>query len=91
MKLGVSFQYPEKLTPSHLSYLGNMGVETIEVRMFAETYNFDDLLRVQDKVTKAGLDIHEVMLQDMWRRPRARRAPAGSAAGRPPSPSAAAR
>ena len=69
MKLGVSFQYPEKLTPSHLSYLRNMGVETIEVRMFAETYNFDDLLRVQDKVTKAGLDIHEVMLQDMYNRP----------------------
>ena len=69
MKLGVSFQYPEKLTPSHLSYLRNMGVETIEVRMFAETYKFDDLLRVQDKVTKAGLDIHEVMLQDMYNRP----------------------
>ena len=69
MKLGVSFQYPEKLTPSHLSYLRNMGVETIEVRMFAETYDFDDLLRVQDKVTKAGLDIHEVMLQDMYNRP----------------------
>ena len=69
MKLGVSFQYPEKLTPSHLSYLRNMGVETIEVRMFAETYNFDDLLRVQDKVTKAGLGIHEVMLQDMYNRP----------------------
>ena len=69
MKLGVSFQYPEKLTPSHLSYLKNMGVETIEVRMFSDSYTFDDLRRVQDKVTSAGLEIHEVMLQDKYNSP----------------------
>jgi mannonate dehydratase len=69
MKLGVSFQYPEKLTPSHLDYLKHMGVEAIELRMLSDTYSFDELRRVQDKVQAAGLEIHELMLQDKYNLP----------------------
>ena len=66
MKLGVSFQYPETLTPEHLVYLKQMGVEAIELRMMAPDYSLESLLEIKQRVTSAGLEIHELMLQDKY-------------------------
>ena len=66
MKLGVSHQRPERLTPEHLAYLRQMGVECVEVRTRSEHSSYEDLVSIRDKVEKAGLKIFEIMLSDRY-------------------------
>ena len=66
MRLGVSHQRPEMLTPEHLAYLRQMGVEYLEVRIRAEHSSYKDLVNVRDKVEEAGLKVFEIMLSDKY-------------------------
>jgi mannonate dehydratase len=66
MKLGVSHQRPEMLTPEHLLYLIQMGVECLEVRIPAQHSNYENLTKIRDKVEKAGLNLFEIMLSDKY-------------------------
>ena len=66
MKLGVSHQLPEMLTPEHLNYLKQMGVECLEVRTRVEQSSYNDLMRIREKVETAGLKLFEIMLADRY-------------------------
>ena len=69
MKLGVSHQSPEMLTPQRLRYLKQMGVESLEVRLKLDQYTFDELVRIKRTVEEAGMDLFEVMLADRYNSP----------------------
>lgn len=69
MKLGVSHQRPEQLTDSHLNYLKQMGVESLEVRILSPDSSFDTIMGIKDKVENAGLHLHEIMLNDKYSAP----------------------
>ncbi len=64
MHLGVSHRRREQLTPGHLSYLRQMGVEAVEVRIPSARSSLEDLLDVRKSVEQAGLAVHEIMLAD---------------------------
>ncbi|TFH06329.1 MAG: hypothetical protein E4H09_00445 [Spirochaetales bacterium] len=66
MKLGVSHQSPEMLTPGHLAYLRQAGVEAVEVRMPYHQYSSSVLKNIKARVEDAGLQLHEVMLADRY-------------------------
>ena len=66
LRLGVSHQTPETLTPSRLRFLRQMGVEKIEVRIPSSASGYDDICRVRDTVEGAGLGLHEIMLADRY-------------------------
>jgi mannonate dehydratase len=70
MKLGVSHQRPEKLTPEYLLYLKQMGVEYLEVRTPAENSSYEHLVDIRNRVEAAGLKVFEVMLSDMYSSPK---------------------
>jgi mannonate dehydratase len=65
-KMGVSHQRPANLTPGHLNYLKQMGVEYLEVRIPEENSSYDDIMDVREKVEGAGLKVFEIMLQRMY-------------------------
>ena len=69
IKLGVSHQYPRKLTPGHLAYLKQMGVEYLELRLPAADSTFEELARLKGLVEDAGLRVFEIMLSDAYNSP----------------------
>ncbi len=66
MKLGVSHQKPEMLTDDHLAYLKRMGVESMEVRTTSDRCSYEEIVAIKEKVEKAGLHLHEIMLNDKY-------------------------
>ena len=66
MKLGISHQRPQDLTDEHFAYLRKMGVETMEARLPTSDATFDTLRDIRDKVTDAGFELHEIMLDDLY-------------------------
>lgn len=69
MKLGLSHQKPEQLSVAYLNYLKQMGVERIEVRILSQNASFDKITAIKDKVESAGLELHEIMLNDKYSAP----------------------
>ena len=65
MKLGVSHQRPDVLTQQRLDHLVSMGVETLEVRMPSEQATYDGIVEIKTRVENAGLQLHEVLLDDI--------------------------
>ncbi|MBD3181795.1 D-mannonate dehydratase [Candidatus Poribacteria bacterium] len=66
MKLGVSHQRPEMLTPGYLNYLKQMGVESLEIRLPARDSGYENLVRIKQKVEDAGFNVFEIMLADKY-------------------------
>lgn len=66
MKLGVSHQTPEMLTPGRLAHLRQMGVRQVEVRAPSDWCTYDNLARTRDSVEAAGLELFEVMRSDAY-------------------------
>jgi mannonate dehydratase len=66
LKLGVSHQRPEMLTPGYLRYLKQMGVEYLEVRMPHAQSGYEQFVAVKRKVEDAGLKLFEIMLSDKY-------------------------
>lgn len=66
MKLGVSHQSPELLADAHLSYLKQMGVESLEVRTTSDRCSYDHIMQIKETVDDAGLHLHEIMLNDKY-------------------------
>jgi mannonate dehydratase len=66
MKLGLSHQRPESLTPEYLRYLRQVGVEALEVRLPRAEASRDRLAEIKGVVEAAGLELHEVMLEDSY-------------------------
>jgi len=69
MKLGVSHQRPEDLREDRFRYLRMMGVEAMEVRLTSADATFETLRDIRDRVTAAGFDLHEIMLDDLYSAP----------------------
>lgn len=66
IRLGVSHQRPEDLTPDRFRYLRQMGVQSLEVRLPAADADYDTLCRIRDTVTEAGFELFEVMPADLY-------------------------
>ncbi|MAF12389.1 D-mannonate dehydratase [Candidatus Poribacteria bacterium] len=66
MKLGVSHQAPDMLTPGRLAYLRQMGVQQVEVRAPSDYCTYDNLVRIREMVEAAGLGLFEVMRSDRY-------------------------
>ena len=69
MKLGISHQRPEDLNEERFRYLATMGVESMEVRLSSADATFEHLLDIRDRVTAAGFEVHEIMLEDLYSAP----------------------
>ena len=69
MKLGVSHQRAEMLTPEHLMYLRQMGVEYLELRIPFEHSSYENLVNIRGKVEEAGLKVFEIMISDKYSSP----------------------
>ncbi len=54
------------LTDEHLAYLKRMGVESLEVRTTRDRCSYDEIVAIKEKVEGAGLDLHEIMLDDTY-------------------------
>jgi mannonate dehydratase len=66
MKLGVSHQTPDMLTPGRLAYLRQMGVQQVEVRAPADWCSYENIAGIRDTVEAAGLTVFEVMRSDAY-------------------------
>ena len=66
MKLGISHQRPDMLTPARFDYLGQLGVEAMEIRLDQDDADFATLDEITGRVRDAGLDVHEIMLDDLY-------------------------
>jgi len=66
LKAGVSHQRPNMLTPDHLNYLKQMGVEYLEVRVPSSNSSYDEIMRIRETVEGAGLHVFEIMLSDKY-------------------------
>ncbi len=66
MRLGLSHQRPEDLTPEYLAYLRQVGVEAVEVRTLRERATLEHLREIKRTVESAGLELHEIMLNDFY-------------------------
>jgi len=77
IRLGVSHQRQEMLTDDHLNYLKQMGVESLEVRIPKAQSSINDLIKIRRRVERAGLELFEVMLADMYNLPKTTLAAAG--------------
>ena len=64
--LGVSHQFPEMLTPEHMAYLRQMGVESVEVRAPADYCTQENIQELKNRVEDAGLRMHELMMSDYY-------------------------
>ena len=69
MKLGVSHQRPDMLNPAHLSYLKQMGVEYLEVRLPVAQASYETLAGIKRTVEGAGLKLFEIMPADLYTSP----------------------
>jgi mannonate dehydratase len=66
MMLGVSHQRPEIMTEERLCYLHAMGVEAMEVRVSRDKSSLPELEAIRERVEKAGFELFEVMLSDLY-------------------------
>ena len=66
MKLGVSHQTPDMLTPGRLAYLRQMGARQVEVRAPSDWCTYENLAAIRDRVENAGLELFEVMRSDAY-------------------------
>ena len=64
MKLGVSHQRPEQLMDGYLSYLRQMGVKSLEVRLPAAECSPDHLVEIRQLIEDAGFSLFEIMMAD---------------------------
>lgn len=69
MKLGISHQRPEDLNEHRFDYLRTMGVETMAVRLPSRDATFETMRAIRDRVTDAGFELHELMLEDLYSAP----------------------
>ena len=69
MKLGISHQRPQDLHAAHFRYLRSMGVESMEVRLDSGQATFEKLREIRDRVSDAGFELHEIMLEDLYSAP----------------------
>ena len=69
MRLGISHQRPEDFSDERFRYLRTMGVETMEVRLESDEATFERLRDIRDRVTGAGFELHEIMLDDLYSAP----------------------
>ena len=46
-----------------------MGVESVEVRLLSQDASFDELCRIKDRIESAGIELHEIMLNDLYSSP----------------------
>ncbi len=61
MKLGVSHQRQESLTPERLRYLRQMGAEALEIRIPAPEATPQNLAKIKKEVEAEGLDMFLIM------------------------------
>ena len=66
MKLGVSHQRPQDLNQARLDFLLGLGVEAIEVRLSSTEATREHLEQIVERVKGTGLELHEVMLEDLY-------------------------
>ena len=66
MKLGVSHQRPDDLNPERFAYLKRLGVEAMEVRLKSRDATRDKLAEIVETVGSADLELHEIMLDDLY-------------------------
>lgn len=69
VKLGVSHRNEGQLNDRHLSYLRQMGVEQIEVRISRRDADLPRLRRIKERVESAGIGLFEIMLHDLYNFP----------------------
>jgi mannonate dehydratase len=69
MKLGVSHQRADMLTPGHLAFLVQMGVEAVEVRIPEAMSTYGEMAKIRDRVEEAGLHLFEIMREDRYDSP----------------------
>ncbi len=69
MKLGVSHRRASHLNAEHLSFLRAMGVESLEARIHSKDATLDELLRIKEFVEGFGIELHEIMLEDLHNSP----------------------
>lgn len=62
----MSHQRPEDLNRERFQFLKRLGVEAIEVRLNAEDATREKLEEIVETVSAAGLELHEIMLEDMY-------------------------
>ena len=66
MKLGVSHQRPQDLNQARFDFLSSLGVEAIEVRIDSRDATRETLEEIVAIVAKSDLDLHEIMLEDLY-------------------------
>ncbi len=66
MKLGVSHQRPTDLNSERFDFLLSLGVEAIEVRLFSNEATRETLESIVETVGASGLQLHEIMLDDLY-------------------------
>lgn len=66
MKLGVSHQRLDDLNNERFDFLKGLGIEAIEVRLLSREATRERLADVVAKVQKAGFELHEIMLEDLY-------------------------
>ncbi|MEM7738386.1 MAG: mannonate dehydratase [Deinococcota bacterium] len=69
MKLGLSHQRPEYFTPEYLTYLKYMGVDSMEVRILTKDASLEYLVHIKNTLENAGIELHEIMLNDLYSSP----------------------
>jgi mannonate dehydratase len=69
VKLGVSHRKEEQLNDRHFSYLRQMGVEQVEVRISRRNADSARLQEIKKQVESAGLGLFEIMLHDLYNFP----------------------
>ena len=69
MKLGASHRRQDQLTKSHLTYLRQMGVEQVEVRISRRDADLATIREIKKQVESAGLGLFEIMLNDLYSSP----------------------
>ena len=68
-RLGVSHQRPCDLTEDRLAYLRQLGVEALEVRIPSAESSHATIVDIKRTVERAGLELHEIMLEDLYSAP----------------------
>jgi mannonate dehydratase len=66
MKLGVSHQRPDDLNQERFDFLLSLGVEAVEVRLFSDEATRENLEAIVERVRGSGLELHEIMLDDLY-------------------------
>ncbi len=66
MKLGVSHQTPGDLHQERFDFLLSLGVEAVEVRLSSHEATREKLEEIKTTVESSGLELHEIMLNDLY-------------------------